>query len=65
MKKITERLIALKKSNDNFDLEFWQKAGSEARFSATWLMIDEFYKIKRKNAGKLRLQRSVQNIEQI
>lgn len=48
MKKIVERLVSCKKVDNSFDIKFWQKAGSQARFSALWVMINEFYKIKRK-----------------
>ena len=65
MRKVIERLILSEKVDNSLDVRFWQKAGVQARFSALWIMISEFYKIKGKNGNKLRLQRSVQNIKQI
>jgi hypothetical protein len=59
-----ERVVPIAKSNDDFDIKFWQRAGVLARFSATWKMIDEFYKMRGKHGYKLRLQRSVQHIQQ-
>lgn len=61
---ILERLIPLSRANDDFDREFWQKAGAELRFIAAWQMVSDFYRIKGKNGYKLRLQRSIQNIQQ-
>lgn len=61
---VMERVIALGKSDDDFNIRFWQKAGVFERFSATWKMIEEFYKMKGRYGHKLRLQRSIQNIQQ-
>ena len=65
MKKVKEALIPRSKLNQHGDVEFWQKCSANVRFSALWLMVEEFYKIRGKNARKLRLQRSIQNIKQI
>lgn len=48
----------------SFDPIFWKKVGAQARFSATWSTIKDYYKIRGKHGNKLRLQRSVQNIKQ-
>ena len=62
---ILERITTLPEAGTrSFDLVFWQKAGAQARFTAAWKAIDEFYKIRGINGRKLRLQRSVQNIKQ-
>ncbi len=65
MKKIWVNKIYLFKDMERFDIKFWNKAGANAKFSAMWKMVEEFYKIKNRHGYKLRLQRSVQNIEQI
>ena len=65
MRKIWEHKANSFKQAEEFDIKFWKKAGAEARFSATWKMVGEFYKIKGINGYKRRLQRSVQHIEQI
>jgi hypothetical protein len=61
---IAERIVGIRKSNDDFDIKFWQKAGAFERFSAAWKMIEEFYMMKGINGHKLRLQRYIQNIQQ-
>jgi hypothetical protein len=64
--KIKERLIDSSKAKDNsFSIDFWQKAGAKYRFIAMWSMVKDLYKIRGKNASKLRLRRSVQNIKHI
>lgn len=65
MRKIKEQLTSSWKEADEFERKFWKEAGSETRFQALWLMVKEFYKMRGKSADKLRLQRSVQNIQQI
>lgn len=64
MKKIWVNKARSFKEAEKFDIEFWQKAGVQARFSATWKMIEELYKIRGVYGYKLRLRRSVQSIEQ-
>jgi len=64
MKKIWENKTTSFKKAKEFDMLFWKKAGAQARFSAAWQMLEEFYKIRNKHGYKLRLQRTVQNIEQ-
>lgn len=48
------------KGAEKFDIIFWEQATIDAKFSAMWKMIEEFYKIKNKHGYKLRLQRSIQ-----
>ena len=62
---VAERMIKISKADKKWDIDFWQKAGAQSRFSATWQMISEFYKIRGKNGIKQRLRRTIQNIEQI
>ena len=64
MKKIYSHLTRSFKEAERFDAKFWEKAGASAKFSALWKMVEEYYKIKNRHGYKLRLQRSVQNIEQ-
>ncbi|MBM3253508.1 MAG: hypothetical protein FJZ16_04575 [Candidatus Omnitrophica bacterium] len=65
MKKIWVHKAHSFKEADEFDIKFWRRAGALARFSATWLMIGEFFKIKGKYGYKPRLRRTVQNIERL
>ncbi len=62
---IAERLIERSKADLSFDIDFWQKAGARARFIAMWKAVGEFYKIRGMDGNKLRLQRSIQSVEQI
>jgi len=64
MKKIWVNKAKSFKEAEEFDIKFWAKAGANAKFSALWQMVKEYYKLKNKHGYKLRLQRSVQNIEQ-
>ena len=63
MKKIHENIAHSFKDAKAFDEMFWKKAGYEARFSATWLMVRDYYKIRGKNGTLQRLRRTVQNIQ--
>jgi len=65
-----QRIILEKKSyrssgeKDDFDKEFWRKAGHEARFAATWEMVNEVHLIRgENNVCQPGLQRSVQTIK--
>lgn len=62
-KRIVEKLSTLSEAK-LFDSYFWQSAGPQARFVATWNAIKEFYEMRGISGYKLRLQRSVQNIKQ-
>jgi len=63
MKKITIHKTTSFKEAEKFDIRFWQRAGAEARFSAMWIMVGEFLKIRGKPNGQPRLRRSVQSIK--
>lgn len=64
-RKTIEERLGLYSKADAFDTKFWQKQSANAKWSALWQMVGEFYKIKGKDAGKLRLQRLIQNTQQI
>ena len=64
MKKIWENRTISFKEAENFNNKFLKNASADAKFSALWQMVEEFYKIRNKRGYKLRLQRSVQNIKQ-
>jgi hypothetical protein len=52
--------LAKKASLDrSFDLDFWAAVGAEGRFAATWDMVAETAAMRGRDAGELRLQRSV------
>ncbi len=60
-----ERIVKISESNDDWNIKFWQKLGVTRRFSVAWEMLRDYEKIRGKNAIKFRLQRSVENIQQI
>lgn len=62
-REIWEHKTSSYKETRKFDIEFWKKAGPQARFEAAWQMINDFFKIRGKSVPKLRLRRSVQNVE--
>lgn len=62
-KQIWEHKAFSQREAKRFDVEFWKKAGAQARFAAAWQMIRDLFKIRGQHAPKLRLRRSVQNIE--
>lgn len=64
-KKVWVHLATSFKDAERFDAFFWHRAGAAARFSATWLMVEDFFKLRGKSRGQLRLRRSVQNIERL
>jgi hypothetical protein len=66
MKKniVMERLGKTEESDRSFDIEFWQKQDSTARFRATWEMIVFANSRKGRSESELRLQRTVESLRQ-
>ncbi|MFH1458503.1 MAG: hypothetical protein ABIG31_04975 [Candidatus Omnitrophota bacterium] len=64
MKRIWERIVHISKAGHSFDIGFWQAQSSNARFRATWQMLRDFYRIRKRkiNAHTFRLQRSVETL---
>ena len=56
---VMARLAKKSALDRSFDLEFWSAVGAEGRFAATWEMVAETAAMRGKDAGELRLQRSV------
>ena len=68
MKKMWERKITLSKAKGrDWDIQFWQAQGADARFKAAWTMIIDFFKLRgeRLSANKFRLQRTIENLKQV
>lgn len=65
MKRVLIHKAVSFKDAAQFDIQFWQRAGTQARFSAMWLMVGEFLKMRGKSNGQPRLRRFVQNIERL
>ena len=57
------RLISWKENDRSFDIEFWQKAGTRARFEAAWDMVVQYELMKGKTVTQLRLNRSVAHLK--
>jgi hypothetical protein len=53
-----ERYGRLADLDRSFDVEYWQRLGSHAIFEAAWQMVIEAHRIKLRDPGELRLQRS-------
>jgi hypothetical protein len=56
---IMARLTPLKEMDRSFDVEFWQRKGTEAIFEAAWEMVVEAWKIKGRDESELKFQRTV------
>lgn len=48
---------------ERFDERFWRSAGAAARFAATWSTVQDYFKLRGKSRGQLRLRRDVQPVE--
>lgn len=53
----------LKNLDRSFDLIYWQRQSSRAKFDATWELILHAYRVKGHNVRQLRLQRSVESFQ--
>jgi hypothetical protein len=60
-----ERIGKVSESNRDFDIEFWQRQGSTAIFSAAWEMVVEAYRWKKKSESELAFQRTVECIKSL
>jgi hypothetical protein len=63
MKKVEVNVTQSFKEAYEWNLRFWQNKTAGDRFSAAWLMIKDWYKMKGKRGSLPRLRRSVQNIQ--
>jgi len=57
-----ERVGKLSQSDRSFDVEFWQRQGSTAIFSAAWELVVDAYRFKNRES-ELSFQRTVENIQ--
>lgn len=56
-------LRSVKDDDGSFDLEFWERAGAEARFAAAWEMVIEAEAMRGEHVDQPRLQRSVLRVQ--
>jgi hypothetical protein len=59
---VMERIGKLSESNRRFDVEFWQRQGTNAIFAAAWEMVVEAHRLKGGSDSELTFQRSVECI---
>ena len=62
---IMERIGKVSESDRKFDIEFWQRQGSNAIFAAAWEMVVAAYRWKKKSESELAFQRSVERVQSI
>jgi hypothetical protein len=60
---VMERRSRADEQDRSFDIEFWQRQDSNARFSAAWELIVFAHQRKGQDESELRLQRTVESIE--
>ena len=60
-----EKLTTLEAQDRSFDIEFWQRQTSTARFAAAWEMVEFAHKLKGRDATELRLQRTIESLQRI
>jgi hypothetical protein len=60
---VMERLSRVDEQDRSFDIEFWQRQDSNARFSAAWELVVFAHQRKGQDESELRLQRTVESIE--
>ena len=60
---VMERLSRVNEQDRSFDIEFWQRQDSNARFSAAWELVVFAHQRKGQDESELRLQRTVESIE--
>lgn len=57
------RLVHSHEEVDEFNREFWRRAGHEAKFAAAWDMLLDVQRMRGKRGRQPRLQRSVEALE--
>ena len=56
------RLVPQREADREFDVEFWQRAGAEARFAAMWQMVVDHHTRGGGDVRDLKLDKSVERI---
>jgi hypothetical protein len=60
---VMEGLSRIDQQDRSFDIEFWQRQDSNARFGAAWELVVFAHERKGQDESELRLQRTVESIE--
>jgi hypothetical protein len=61
--QIMERIGKMSESDRSFDVEFWQRQGSNAIFAAAWEMVEEAWRWRGGDESELEFQRSVERLK--
>ena len=64
-RKVWEHLARSFKEAEEFDIKFWRAAGAQARFSAAWSMLADYFLMKGKSGRLPRLRRTVQSFKRL
>lgn len=64
MKTIEERYGRMADDSRSFDIRFWQSQGDRAIFEAASEMVQDYLLIRGENAYELRLQRTVESLQE-
>jgi hypothetical protein len=60
---VMERIGRIEEMDRSFDIEFWQRQDSEARFAAAWELVVFAQQQKGRDGSELRLQRTLEYLE--
>lgn len=60
---VMERLGRIDQLDRSFDIEFWQRQDSNARFGAAWELVVFAHQRKGRDESELRLQRTIESLE--
>ncbi len=60
-----ERMVRLEDADRSFDVEFWQRQGTDAIFAAAWEMVVEHWRMKGGDESELELQRTVESLRRL
>ena len=62
---VIERFGRIEDMDRSFDVEYWQRQGSEAIFRAAWELVELAHRQKGLNPDDLRLQRTVGSFQRL
>ena len=62
---VMERIGRLEDKDRSFDVEYWQRQGSNAIFAAAWEMVVEHWRMKGGDESELELQRTVESFRRL
>ena len=60
---VMEGLSRIDELDRSFDIEFWQRQDSNARFGAAWELVVFAHQRKGRDESELRLQRTIESLE--